>query len=179
MSGSVAYIVNGRVAEIVPPLDGFPLAERFTPTYVAACVDIPAGTTVSLGDSYASGAFGPPPAPPTPSLAQQAEALLAGGVTLTVTGSLTLTALFPTDASTQKHLSRIEQVVNTTGKFPNDAATWPVAASVAGVPGWHALTSGQFKAVATAISNFIAPAELIALGFAGTMPSASADVTAP
>lgn len=68
-----ARIDAGRVAEkpFEIPDGGPPLAERFHPDIVAACVAVPAGVPVAEGWSYTNGAFS---APPGPTLAEMREA---------------------------------------------------------------------------------------------------------
>ena len=124
--------------------------------------------------------FAPPPAASAPTLAQQAQAALTAGLTLTLGGSLTLAAtLFPTDMATQSKLAAVTTMLNTAGVFPGGATTYPLkdAASV-----WHTLTVNQYKTVVGGIATYVAALFLIIDGnplSATALPSASATLTLP
>ena len=171
-----AWVQNGLVREIWTVRAGLALAETVTPAVAAQMVAIPPGTTVTPGDSYsATAGFGAPPAPPAPTLAQQAGALLAGGATLTVTGSLTLTATFPADLATQHKLLGMQAlIVHGGGAFPGGAATWPMRDATGA---WHQLTPAQYSEISAAIGAFAAACQLVIDGASTTLPSAAAAVT--
>ncbi len=181
MSGTTepayARVAGGLVAEIIEPVGTLALAERFPAAFVAECVAVPSGATVAPGDTYtAANGFGPPPSAPALTLPQQALALLDGGIELTITGSMTLTAKFPTSSLPQHLLLALQTVVSGSAAFPGGAATWPVQ-DAAGA--WHSLTLAQFKPIATAIAAFVAQALLVAQGAPDiALPSATADVVA-
>lgn len=92
-------------------------------------------------------------------LAQQAAAAVAAGLSLTLTGSFTLGAtLFPTDPDTQLKLGNVVNIVNSTSAFPNNQATFPMRDS-AGT--WYNFTVPQYVAVAGAIANYVTTLVLI------------------
>jgi hypothetical protein len=129
--------------------------------------------------------FTAPAAPPAPTLAQQAAAAINAGVTLQLTGSLTLTATFPCDSTTASKIGLIVSGllasgngVVANGKFPGGATTFPMK-DTTGV--WHTMTPAQYATTAEAIESYAAPLlEIIDGNPAITaLPSATIDVTMP
>ncbi len=99
--------------------------------------------------------------PPTPvlTLAEQAGAAIMSGLTIALSGTMTLAdTVFPTDPTTQAKLNAVSTVVLKTGAFPGGATDYPMK-DAAGT--WHTFTVGQYEAVATAIAAYIAPLDLI------------------
>jgi len=117
----------------------------------------------AIGWSYAGGAFtAPVVTAPAPTLAQQAAAASVAGLTVALTGSITLAAtLFPTDAATQIKLAAVMTTVSRTGAFAGGATTFPMLDSTGN---WHTFTVAQWTAVAEAIDNFVTACDLIATG---------------
>lgn len=84
-----AHVANGVVTEvIILEPDGVPLAERYHPDFVAACVPVPAGADIADGWTWDGEAFAPPPPPEPPAVVvpstvsrrQMLLALVAGEV---------------------------------------------------------------------------------------------------
>lgn len=125
------------------------------------------------GWSYVNGAL-VPPVPPAPTLAQQGGAAIAGGLSIALSGTITLAAtLFPTDPATQQKVGAVVTTLTATGAFPGGAATYPMRDS-SGT--WHSFDAAQYKAVAGAIAAYVATLTLIADGWPGApsvLPSAS------
>lgn len=99
--------------------------------------------------------------PPTPvlTLAEQAGAAMMAGLTISLSGSMTLApTVFPTDPVTQTKLDAVSTVVLKTSAFPGGATTYPMK-DAAGL--WHPFTISQYEAVALAISAYVAPLDLI------------------
>jgi hypothetical protein len=120
---------------------------------------------------------------PVLTLAQQAAAASIAGLTIaTAAGSVTLTMAatkFPTDAETQGILNTVVNGLNTNGTFPEGAATFPMI-DAATPPVWHTFTVAQYKAVATAIFNYVSANDLIAAGNplgATTLPANSVTIS--
>ncbi len=165
-----ALVGGGRICELAAA--EFPVNSSFT------WVDV---TTVSpapeVGWSYAGGTFTAPPAPPAPTLAQQAAAAVSAGLTLTLSGTLTLPAtLFPTDATTQGKLADMSAMA-ARGVLPLGATAYPMKDS-AGL--WHQFNAAQYQAVAGAIAAYAAALILIADGNplgVTALPSASVSLT--
>jgi len=82
-----ARIQDGRVAELLAPPDGATLAESFHPSIVAACVLVPPGTTVAVGDSYTDGTFAAPVIP-LATLKAEAKAAAAAGLATRVAAGM-------------------------------------------------------------------------------------------
>jgi len=103
--------------------------------------------------------------PPPLTLAQQAAQASISGLTIASTGpTLTMAAAkFPTDTATQSVLNTVVNGLNTNGTFPEGAATFPMV-DAATPPVWHPLTIPQYKAISTAIFNYVSANDLIAAG---------------
>jgi hypothetical protein len=133
----------------------------------------PSGWAVSGG---ALVAYTPPA--PVLTLAQQAAAASVSGLTIALTGSITLAAtLFPTTASTQTRITAVMTAVNATGDFPGGATTFPMPDASGN---WHTFTVAQYKSVAGAIASYIAALDLIANGnplSATALPASSVTLT--
>jgi hypothetical protein len=91
-----AYVVDGLVAELIPPREGFALAELYAPAFVAACVPVPSEltSTIAEGWSWDGTAFTAPevpvPAPRYIPAATLRERIEAQGKWDEVAGLLTL-----------------------------------------------------------------------------------------
>ena len=111
---------------------------------------------VAAGWTEATGSW--PPAPPAPTLAQRAEAASVSGLTITLTGSITLAAtLFPTDPVAQSKIAAMNAMA-TAGALPTGFTTYDMRDNV-GV--WHHFTAAQYQAVAHAIAAYVAVLSLI------------------
>lgn len=141
------------------------------PANAAACTDVQAqawhgSTWVANAIVYA--------APATPSLAQQAAALLASGLAIVSTATSALSGTYPADPVSQGKLLAVQSVLSVSGAFPGGATTWPVK-DASGQ--WHVATPAQFTAIALAVANFVAPIDLIMDGHANIpLPSSSATI---
>ena len=94
-----------------------------------------------------------------PTLAQEATAAIMAGLTIALSGTMTLTdTVFPTDPTTQAKLNAVSTVVLKTGAFPGGTTSYPMK-DAAGI--WHIFTISQYEAVATAIAAYVAPLDLI------------------
>ncbi len=138
----------------------------------------PEGYGVTVFDAIVAGAGSiPVGAYAAPTLTQQAAVAINAGLTLTLSGSLTLAAtLFPTDATTQGKLADMAAMA-ARGVLPLGATTYPMK-DAAGT--WHQFNAAQYQAVAAAIAAYAAAIILIADGnpFGATaLPSASVSLT--
>jgi len=115
-----------------------------------------------------------PPAPPPPTLAQQAAMAAGAGLSVALTGSMTLAAtVFPTDRMTQTKLGAVVTTINAAAAFPGGATSYPMKDAAGG---WHTFNTAQYKAVAGAITAYVAACDLIADGnplAATALPAAS------
>ena len=103
----------------------------------------------------------PPPAPVL-TLAQQAANAAVAGLTIALSGTVTLAAtMFPTDPVTQTKLGAVVTTLLATGAFPGGSASYPML-DAAGA--WHTFTAAQYKTVAGAIASYVAACDLIAAG---------------
>jgi hypothetical protein len=165
-----ALIIDNLVYELT---DTDP-AGRFAPSlHWVACAD-----TVRQGWAFDGAVFAPPPAPPAPTLAQQAALALSVGLTISLSGTMTLAAtLFPTDPIATGKIADVITIVTATEAFPGGATSYPMK-DAAGA--WHTFTISQYKAVAGALSGYVAPLYLIIDGNplgATTLPANSVALT--
>jgi len=99
---------------------------------------------------------------PVLTLAQQAAAASVAGLSIALSGTMTLAAtLFPTDPATQQKLGSVVTTLLATGAFPGGAVSYPMKDN-GGT--WHTLTASQYKTVAGAIAAYVAGCDLIAAG---------------
>lgn len=113
-------------------------------------------------------------APPAPTLAQQAEALIAGGITITSTGTPALNGVYSCNAQAQANLQAVQIYIQANGKFPGSAGTYPWL-DMAGTP--HIYPSiTEFTALASRIADFVADCTLIILTGEGTLPPNTATI---
>lgn len=92
-------------------------------------------------------------APPGPALAQQAQMAIYEGLTLTLSGTLTLAGTkFPVDPATEAKLSAVLSVIYATGGFPGGASTMYMKDSAGD---WHEFNLSQYKQICGALANYI------------------------
>ena len=98
---------------------------------------------------------------PVLTLKQQAIQALNSGLTITLSGTMTLAAtLFPTDASTQKAIESMNAMARA-GVLPLGSTTYPM---IDASGKWHHFTASQYQAVAGAIAAYVAACDLVAAG---------------
>jgi hypothetical protein len=114
---------------------------------------------------------------PVLTLAQQAAAASVAGLSIALSGTMTLAAtLFPTDASTQKAIESMNAMARA-GVLPLGSTTYPMI-DASGT--WHHFTASQYQAVAGAIAAYVSACDLIAAGNpmgATSLPAASVSLT--
>ena len=118
-----ALIFNGTVIQI--EATPFPVHPSLT------WEPIPAGQTVEVGYTFANGTFTAPPAPPTPTLAQQAAAALGAGLTVTSTGTPAINGTYAIAdgvAFGRADIGTEAQFISTFSEFTNGTQTleWPL-----------------------------------------------------
>jgi hypothetical protein len=104
----------------------------------------------------------------TPTLAQQAVALLAAGLAITSTATPAISATYPCDDVSQGKYSKSLQGLQQSGgaTFIGGAATWPIR-DMAEV--WHPCTPAQYVAIVSAIGAFVAACDLVIDGLPGAV----------
>lgn len=173
MARVYARVHDGAVVELIEERKD--IDAEWSASFLASCVEVtgvePRPQVRWIQDT--GGKFSPPP-PFVPTLAQQAQAALHAGLSVTLSGATTLAAtLFPTDPTAQQKLSAVASTIAVTGGFPGGVATMPLR-DMAGV--WHTLNLPQWKAVAGAIAAYAAELQLIVDGNpldATALPAAS------
>ena len=162
-----ALIFNGTVIQI--EATPFPVHPSLT------WEPIPAGQTVEVGYTFANGVFTAPPAPPAPTLAQQAAAAIGAGLAITSTAN-GVVGTFPLTATTQLRFASVLQYYDKFGSFPNKAATITVT-DIDGKP--HTLTPSQFEALYQTLGDYLTLLEDCIAGIATALPTASNFGTIP
>ena len=135
---------------------------------------VPEGTHVAPGWTFAGGTFSPPyVAPITPTLAQQAGALLAAGLTVASTGTPSLDGVYACDMVTQSHVTSEITALLLNSAFADGGATvtWPDTSGAL-----HTFNATQFKSWATAMAAFIAGCAKCINGASSSLPSASVTI---
>ncbi len=172
-----ARVVAGVVVETFTPPSGQSLADCFHADIAASFTQVPTGISVVPGWTF-DGTNWAAPVAPTLTLAQQARAALMSGLTLTLSGSLTLAAtLFPTDDDTTSKIAKIATGLAVNGTFPGGATSYPMK-DASGT--WHTFTIAQYKQVAGTIEAYVAALDLIIDGNptgASSLPSSSVSLT--
>lgn len=114
-----------------------------------------------------------PAAPPALSLAQQAQALLAGGCQVASTGTAALSGIYPADPATQQNITAEITSILMNGTFTDSGSTvqW---LDVSGAT--HVFTVAQFKTLAAALAAFVTGCLKAANGLAATLPAQPATI---
>ena len=130
-----ARIRGGIVAELFTPPTGVAITACFAPSMTwAECYGTP-GVAPGWAATEVAGAwtFSAPPAPPAPTLAQQAQALLAGSLTIASTSTPALNGSYAIDPATQVHMQAEMLCVTVNGAFADATSSlaWPDAGGTA------------------------------------------------
>ena len=127
------------------------------------------------GNFYvAAGVITPGSAPIVLSPAQQATALISGGITITSTGTPALDGVYACDATAQSNLQAVQTYILTNGKFPGSSGTYPWLDTSGAAHIFPSIT--EFEAFASRVADFVADCTLIMLTNSGTLPPASATI---
>lgn len=114
------------------------------------------------------------PAPPAPTLAQQAQSALNAGLTITSASTPALDGTYSVDAPAQQRIVAEVTAILLNGTFADGATTleW---LDMHGAP--HSFPStAEFKVFASAVSAYVANLTKCMLGQASTLPAATADI---
>ena len=129
---------------------------------------------IAAGWSEITGSW--PPLAPALTLAQRAAAAAVAGLTITVSGNLTLAATpFPTDLATQTKIATMDNMA-ARGVLPIGAADY---AMVDAAGNWHHFTAAQYQAVAAALGAYVSACDAIEGGNpygATTLPPNSVNI---
>lgn len=111
-----------------------------------------------------------PPAPPTLTLPQQADALLAGPVTVQCASLPALNGTYPIDVTTQGQITDIASAINAGLGLPGggDTFNWPDTTGAA-----HPWPAPQLTAFAKAVMNFVYACAQVVQGHSSTLPSST------
>jgi hypothetical protein len=129
------------------------------------------------GSTWSGAAVVAPPQPLLSArqrLAQQAQALISEGLTITSTRTPALNATYATDAAALGNMLGVVSYINANGKFPGTSGTltWY---DVAGRP--HVFpTVVEFMAFYTVAMDFVMDCQLVANAGVGTLPAVTATI---
>lgn len=167
-----ARIQNGMVVELLNTTAS--LDTLFVASYAAEFVVVPSGVSPVQGWLYSNGTFSAPPAPPAPTLAQDAEAALNNGLAITSTSTPALNATYAVDPTSQQFIEGVAENIKIEGTFPGGAETmeWPV---ISGSPVTFPNTT-DFINFAEAASAYITGLMDATNGISTTLPTASATI---
>jgi len=115
-------------------------------------------------------AFVNPASTPAGKLLAEAQALLAGEVAITSTGTPALDGSYAITAADQLHIQAEVQSIMLNGAFADGSSTvaWPDTSGAV-----HTFDVTQFKAFATAVGSFVAACYKVLNGSSTTLPSAA------
>ena len=115
-----------------------------------------------------------PQGPQPPSLAQQAAAELAGGITITSTSTSSLNGTYSLSGDAQQNINAIVTYILANGDFPGNSATYTYL-DQSGAP--HVFPNTQaFKSFATAAANLVSELKTVQLTNSGTLPPETATI---
>lgn len=149
-------------------------AQEFAVAPPLAWVDIAnVSPSPAVGWSYDGSKFTAPPAPPSPTLAQQAQNALFAGLSVTSTAHPAINGTYAVDGSVRATLALIGWYVEKNGALPSDPFEW---VDISGTP--HAFPdAATFDAFASAVARYATVLDLIAATNSGTLPDASVTIT--
>lgn len=160
-----ARVVSGVVFEIVEIPDGAALADCFQPSFAALLT--PCQSTVQQGWTYSGTAFAAP-VPPSPTVQQQAAAMLLGPVMVQCAAVPAINGLYPLDTVTQARITSIAAAINAGFGLPGggDTFNWSDTSGT-----MHAWPAAQFTEFAKASMDFVYAASQVAQGNGTALPS--------
>lgn len=166
-------IANGAVTNVVL-WDG---AASWKPPTGSTAKLVPDNSPVSSGWAFDGANFTAPaqPAPPPPTLSQQMQAALSAGLTINSTSTPALNGVYAVDQNAEFNIASVINYITVNGVFPGKAAVYPWA-DMAG--NFHVLPNvAVFKAMATAIADYVSQWKLYAAGAPGvSQPSSTATI---
>jgi len=155
---SLALIIDGVIAQIDPA--EFPVVPAWTWVDVTSVTPTPqvGWVATETGGAWTFTA----PAAPIQTLAQGAAAAVNAGLSISLSGSITLAAtVFSTDAVTTGKIGAVITTLATTNAFPGGGTSYPMKDATGA---WHTFAEAQYKAVAAAIATYVASLDLIVDG---------------
>ena len=170
-----ARIEAGVVVEIISPT--LPVNQLYTSEFCSTLVESDGVAGVAVGWTYTNGTFAPlvviaPSA--AQQLAQQAAALIAGGLAVTSTATAALNGTYAADTTTISYVNSELNSILLNGSFADGTATveWPDGSGTL-----HAFDVAQFKTLAAALGAFVAGIRKCAIGVSGaTLPPATVTI---
>ncbi|HLJ64256.1 MAG TPA: hypothetical protein VKT70_09130 [Stellaceae bacterium] len=161
-----AQIVGGQVVEIIATAADITTLYHPSLLWIDITSVMPAP---QLGWSYSNGTFAPPPPPPPPTLAQTAQAMLAGGCQISSSANPGLSATYACDPQSQSKIMATALYIQVNGKFPAKQATL-IWADITGAPRVFGAPP-EFSAFATAVGDFVAALDLVIGGASTSLPA--------
>ncbi len=131
----------------------------------------PGGYAISAGSVSA---YTPPAAPaPVLTLGHQAQALLAGGLTITSTGTPAINGLYPCDDGTRATIAEVVAGISAGQGFPGGGATFDFD-----IAGGHVVipSTAAFVAIGAAVRDFVYGCIQVVMGRSTTLPPANVTI---
>ena len=112
--------------------------------------------------------------PPTPTLAQQAQAAISAGFAVTSTSTPALNGTYACDDAHQARINRVQGFIAANGKFPNGLTSLPWPDITGAV---HEFSStAEFTAFASAVADYVMALDAVIMGISTTLPPAKATI---
>ncbi len=112
------------------------------------------------------------PAPPTPTLAQQAQTQLGQGLAVSSTSDPAFAASYAIDSNSQGKIGAVSTYILVNSKFPGGLATYPWL-DMTGTAHVFASTT-MFQDFATQVADYVAALDMIIATNTGTLPDPTA-----
>jgi hypothetical protein len=175
--GIFARIDGSKVAETITLPSGAAISDYFHSGLT--WVDVtsvtpspqPGWTATSTGSSWT---FSAPPAPPGPTLAQQAALALTTGLLISSGSIPTLNGTYAVDPIAQGRIASVSTYILVNSRFPGGVMSYPWI-DLANQPHVFPDTTA-FQSFATAIADYVAALDLIIVTGTGTLPAATATI---
>jgi hypothetical protein len=165
-----ARIASGAVAELFTPPSGVDVSNCFNPalTWVDVTSVSPAPQPGWTATETAGVWTFAAPVVPTPTLAQQAQAMLDSGLQIVSTGTPALNGTYACDPATYQRVGGIVAAIGASLGLPGGGGTfnWP---DISGTP--HSFSAANFSALAKAMMDFEYALNTIIGANSGTLPS--------
>lgn len=153
----------------------FPVAPPMVWTADLSAVSPPPQIGWTATETGGAWSYEAPPSPPPPTLAQQAQAALGAGLTITSAGTPSLDGIYAVDATAQALITSTMLYIQVNGKFPGDAGALSWGLMNGGVVTFS--STAEFQAFASAVGAYVATLSEISLTNAGALPAAAAAIS--
>jgi hypothetical protein len=164
-----ARIVDGVVAELFTPQEGFTLQDSMHPDLVWNDVTSVEGISQNWTATETNGVWTyAAPVIPGPTIATQALISTAAGMQITST-TAGISGTYPCDPTTQSKLANVALYVQANGKFPAGLTSFPVF-DITGTTHLFTTTT-EFLALVSKMGDYVTEIDLFAAGAVQNLPA--------